>query len=192
MNNGKERDTSQKILNAAYKCISAKGYANVSLRDIAEEAGVYLSQLSYYYKNKEGLFNEVVKAVRQENMQYLEKGLKQGTTTKDNLSLVVQYSQVLIKENTDIYRVLLDFFNMAMWSQSLNKELGAFLKEISNIIEKYIINDCTLKENVQVYPPNAITRLIVGAVFGIAMQYILEPENEDLLESLNIIQAMIE
>lgn len=52
---------SEKILLAAFKCISSKGYANVSLRDIADEAGVVLSQLNYYYKNKEGLFTEVVK-----------------------------------------------------------------------------------------------------------------------------------
>jgi len=51
---------SEKILSAAYGCISTRGYANVSLRDIADEAGVALSQLHYYYKSKEGLFKEVV------------------------------------------------------------------------------------------------------------------------------------
>jgi len=52
---------SKKILQTAYQCLSTRGYANVSMRDIADEAGVALSQLNYYYKNKEGLFTEVVK-----------------------------------------------------------------------------------------------------------------------------------
>ena len=38
---------SQKILDAAYRCIAQKGYARASLRDIAEDAGVALSQLNY-------------------------------------------------------------------------------------------------------------------------------------------------
>jgi AcrR family transcriptional regulator len=60
----------QKILNAAFKCISERGYANVSLRDIADEAGVVLSQLNYYFKNKEGLFKEIVKTLAR---QYLHE-----------------------------------------------------------------------------------------------------------------------
>ncbi|MBS3973119.1 MAG: helix-turn-helix transcriptional regulator, partial [Erysipelotrichia bacterium] len=51
----------EKILIAAFEVISSKGYANVSTRDIADKAGVVLSQLNYYFKNKEGLFKEVVR-----------------------------------------------------------------------------------------------------------------------------------
>jgi AcrR family transcriptional regulator len=54
----KNASQAERIFNAAFKCISTKGYANVSLRDIANEAGVVLSQLNYY-KNKEGLFKKV-------------------------------------------------------------------------------------------------------------------------------------
>ncbi len=52
---------SEVILSAAYNCIATQGCANTSLWDIAESAGVVLSQLNYYYKNKEGLFIEVIK-----------------------------------------------------------------------------------------------------------------------------------
>lgn len=38
----------QKILLAAYDCLSTRGYANVTMRNIADEAGVALSQLTYY------------------------------------------------------------------------------------------------------------------------------------------------
>lgn len=39
--------TGQAILEAAYRCIIRQGYAAVSLRQIAREAGVALSQLHY-------------------------------------------------------------------------------------------------------------------------------------------------
>lgn len=68
MNSTEKFTQSQKILDTAFKCISERGYANVSLRDIANEAGVVLSQLHYYYKNKEGLFTEVIKVMGKKNI----------------------------------------------------------------------------------------------------------------------------
>ena len=56
-----KKQINPKILISAFECISTNGYANVSLRDIASEAGVALSQINYYFNNKEGLFVEVVK-----------------------------------------------------------------------------------------------------------------------------------
>ena len=41
------------ILQTAFECISTKGYANVSMRDVAEKARVALSQITYHYKNKD-------------------------------------------------------------------------------------------------------------------------------------------
>lgn len=192
MYNTKENYTSQKILDAAYKCISTKGYANVTLRDIAEEAGVALSQLNYYYKNKEGLFIEVIQKVKQMSMDILEEFLQQSVTTKEKLSVVVRFSQGLIREETDIYKVVLDLFNMGMWSQTFTKPCRSFFEEITAIIEKYIASDYFLNEKLQGYSPNVITRIVIGAVFGMAIQYILDPENQELLDSLDILKIMTE
>lgn len=187
-----EKDTSKKILAAAFKCLSTRGYANVSMRDIAEEAGVALSQLNYYYKNKEGLFTEVLRAVKQEYLQNIESKLQKIGTTQEKVSFLVKYCQELIRENTDIYRLLLDFFNMAMWSKSFNTELSAFFKEVSDVIGKYIVSDYSIKDNLQAYSPNLITRMVIGATFGMAMQYILDPDDEGVLDGLTIIHEMIE
>jgi len=73
------------ILNAAFECISSKGYANVSLRDIADEAGVVLSQLNYYYKNKEGLFTEVIKMMIRKYRQEVEYHLRMAQHQKKKL-----------------------------------------------------------------------------------------------------------
>ena len=51
----KRINQSKKILLTAFECISSKGYANTSMRDIADAAEVALSQLNYHYKNKEDL-----------------------------------------------------------------------------------------------------------------------------------------
>src|SRR5664280_204353 len=42
------------------------GWGAVTLREIAEESGVALSQLSYYFGNKDGLFAAVLERMQQE------------------------------------------------------------------------------------------------------------------------------
>ncbi|NLC47257.1 MAG: helix-turn-helix transcriptional regulator, partial [Firmicutes bacterium] len=43
-----EKTQEQKILDAAYHIMARQGYASTSLRQIAEEAQVALSQISYH------------------------------------------------------------------------------------------------------------------------------------------------
>ena len=51
------------LVQAAYTAIAKKGYAQVSLRDIADEAGVNKSLLHYYFKDKDELIMAVYRHV---------------------------------------------------------------------------------------------------------------------------------
>lgn len=186
-----ENATATRILEAAFRCITAKGYAQVSMRDIADEAGVVLSQLNYYFRNKEGLFTEVVRGVKREYLRDITANLELIPTTSEKVDFLIRYCQRVIRENTAIYRIILDFFSMAMWSPSFTQELRAFFKEVTDVIGTHIVGDCSVQEDLQAYTPELITRMIIGATFGIAMQYILDPDGRDILDCLNIIQAVI-
>lgn len=52
--------TEQKIIQAANKLFTQKGYAATRTRDIAEEAGTNLALINYYFGSKENLFKKVV------------------------------------------------------------------------------------------------------------------------------------
>lgn len=58
----KEKDisTEEKILAAAAKVFTEKGFAGSRTRDIAEEAGINLALLNYYFRSKEKLFQKVM------------------------------------------------------------------------------------------------------------------------------------
>jgi len=98
----------QKILNAAFKCISARGHANVSLRDIADEAGVVLSQLNYYYKNKEGLFIEIVKTLARQYLNEIEDNLKKGKSEKERITYLIKYFQEMLRKNPELFKLLFE------------------------------------------------------------------------------------
>ncbi|KGN81299.1 TetR family transcriptional regulator [Porphyromonas cangingivalis] len=60
VDNTAQQSTEQRIKNAARKVFHAKGFAATRTRDIAEEAGVNLALLNYYFKNKQKLFDIVM------------------------------------------------------------------------------------------------------------------------------------
>jgi AcrR family transcriptional regulator len=63
-------DTHGTILAAARACLLADGYANLSTRRVAEEAGVPLSQIHYHFGSKQALILALLEA---ENARLLER-----------------------------------------------------------------------------------------------------------------------
>lgn len=55
-----ELTTEEKIKIAASKVFIKKGYAATKTRDIAEEAGINIASLHYYYRSKQKLFDLVI------------------------------------------------------------------------------------------------------------------------------------
>ena len=55
-------ETRNKLLKAARKEFIDKGYMNASLRAICKDAGVTTGALYFFFKDKDELFAEVVKA----------------------------------------------------------------------------------------------------------------------------------
>ena len=63
--------TEEKIIEAARRLFTRKGYAAVKTREIAAEAGINLALLNYYFRSKEKLFE----IIWQENLQQFVQGL---------------------------------------------------------------------------------------------------------------------
>ena len=57
---GTDLATEEKIKDAARNVFTKKGYAATRTRDIAEEAGINLALLNYYFRSKENLFELVM------------------------------------------------------------------------------------------------------------------------------------
>ena len=55
----KENETKTRIINAARKLFSEKGFDGVSMEDIAQASGVRKSLIYYYFPSKEILFEEI-------------------------------------------------------------------------------------------------------------------------------------
>ncbi len=179
-----------RILLAAYDYISNEGYANASLREIAAKAGVVLSQLNYYFKNKEGLLIEVIQLMIDKYLLEVEERLKRGANAKERVSYFIKYFQEMLSENPKLFRLLYDFSSMALWSDVFGKQLSNLFEKLSILVEKYILIDIPEDSFLKNESPNAIARILFGTMFGTAIQVLLDPKEERLPESLTAIEAI--
>ncbi len=187
-----EPTQSEKILLAAFDCISSRGYANTSMRDIADVAGVALSQLNYHYKNKEGLFIEVINLAIEKYLKEIECHLNVGASPQEKMFYLLFYFRGMLEKNPKTFRVLYDFTSLALWSEIIGEKLKNLFNDVSDLIEKNILQDDHLKKNIRRYSSREISRMLSGAMFGIAVQVLLDPMEKELPSALDAIELVFD
>jgi hypothetical protein len=60
------------------------------------------------------------------------------------------------------------------------------------MIEELILKNSHFMENLQGYSPALLARMILGAMFGTAIQVMLDGDKENLLDALNAIQIVLD
>jgi len=186
-----KENPSQKILITAFECLSTRGYANVSMRNIADEAGVALSQLTYYYKNKERLFTEVINMMMDQYLNEIEATLESTTDTKDKIASLVRFFKELIRDKPNLLRLFIDFTAQALWIPSFREQLDSLFNALTEIIERNLPIDTIVSRNSLGYSSKCIAKLIFGALFGTSIQIILGSDRDSAFESLNLAESLL-
>lgn len=178
------------ILKAATVCLAKNGYAEVSMRNIADEAGVALSQLNYYYKNKEGLFKEVIKKASNKYLHEIEASLLRQSSPKEKAHSLIKYFKNVLEHEPDFFKLLYDFSGLALWSPSVKEVLNNLFEDLSDIIERNILSNFRTEE-LKGYTRQSMSQLITGSILGVGIQYLLDPK-KDLSQTILIINMLFD
>ena len=181
----------EKILNAAFECLSTRGYANVSMRNIAEEADVALGQMTYYYKSKEALFLEVIDRMTLQYLREVEELLDSVTGQKQKLEALIGFFKGLLKHNPKLLKLLIDFTAQALWVPSFREQLDRLYHRLTELIEKNLVLDAKTDRRYLGYSSQSVAKLILGALNGISIQIMLDYDRDDSFESLFLTESLL-
>lgn len=108
----KDKTTEDKIKIAAKKVFQEKGYAGARTRDIAEEAGINLALLNYYYRSKEKLFELIVEESFKQFFPNLQNTIDDPDTSIEyKITVVVNHYMDLLHENPNLPLFILGTFH---------------------------------------------------------------------------------
>lgn len=108
----KMNTSKQKVLQAAASLFYQKGFHGASVRDIAEDANVNVSLISYYFKSKQGLLEYAITDYYEMYLIEMETTIKEsaGLSPLDQLKklvhAIIQYKQNYHQLSCFIYREL--------------------------------------------------------------------------------------
>ncbi len=99
----KDNSTEEKIKEAARNVFMQKGFAATRTRDIAEESGINLALLNYYFRSKEKLFHEVMSEKIQQFFGVLFPIINDASTKLETkIDLIVANYIDMLTENPDL------------------------------------------------------------------------------------------
>ena len=103
------------ILATSERLFAKNGYEGTSVRDIAEEAGVNIAMISYYFGSKE----KMMEALFEQRTQYVK--LKVETLLNDETLSPLQKMEVLVDEHIEKIIDKQQFYKIMICEQVINK-----------------------------------------------------------------------
>lgn len=103
-----ERDQSSKkerIVQSATELFALSGYNRVSIRDIAEKAGVNSAAISYYFGGKKELYTEILERGSSLLVQFVEEAAGGNHNPMEVLALYSQFFYKLVREHPYILKI---------------------------------------------------------------------------------------
>lgn len=85
------------LLSAGKRLFARKGLSGTSIRDIAQEAGLNSSLISYYFASKEGLYKECIREIGDASLQMAEQILRPPQDVEDFKSRLLLFLDNLFR-----------------------------------------------------------------------------------------------
>jgi AcrR family transcriptional regulator len=102
----RDQETKEKVVVAAVKLFNTHGYDGTSVREIANEAGVNVALISYYFNGKKGLLEFLMSRFLEDYLLVIEEVYLtlEECTVKDSLTLLIDNLLKFQQENHQVAR----------------------------------------------------------------------------------------
>ena len=158
-------NTEQKIIRAADKLFTQKGYAATKTREIAEEAETNVALLNYYFGSKEKLYKKVV----QEKFKMLLGAIApvlwdERISIEDKVESITENYTKLFLENEELPIFILN-------ELTVNKELFKDITENARLIAQPVIDKQLMERNIKI----TATDLIINTLSLTMFPFVAKP-----------------
>ncbi len=145
MNEIKQLERKEQILDAALRVIIEKGYNNSRMDDIVATSKMSKGAIYWYYKSKKEVYLSLVNHWVHNYSAVLNHIVDADRPAADQLRALFQYFIDQYEKDPAVFKALLEFWSMAgrdpEFNDKLQKVYSEFVILISNIIQRGVDND---------------------------------------------------
>jgi TetR/AcrR family fatty acid metabolism transcriptional regulator len=177
-------DKKMRILQAAVKVFSDKGFHEAKMEKIAEAADVGKGTVYEYFKSKEELFVEMFKSGSEYYMRKVKDEIDTACCAEEKLFKVMEIHFNFMRENRDLARLIMQEHHQ---TGKYMQEWGHRQREGKIKLLTDIIIEGVEKKEFKTSDPNITASLIFGMVAAMGGMFIFSPEPpnvEDIIASI--------
>ncbi|HEV2415687.1 MAG TPA: TetR/AcrR family transcriptional regulator [Candidatus Dormibacteraeota bacterium] len=161
---------------AAYRQIAERGFEGLRTRDVANEVGVNIATLHYYFPTKEAL----IAGVLQHAMEHFRTSLQPHGSPESQLRNYLRATRKLLRDEPELGAVMTELALRATRDPAIRKFLDAMYAQWHDSVRgllKRAARDGHLRADLD---SDATAALIVTTLNGIAVPQMGDPRRGDL------------
>lgn len=172
-------ETKEIILSAACDIYLLEGYKGMSMRKVAEKAGISATAIYRHYENKEALHHQVLREGFRTFDSYLQPALA-GRTALDRLHLAAERFFDFATEQSKYYEIL--FLTMDHTVEHTVK--GALVKDatVSQVFMVDRVRDCMIEGSLKDDDAGEVATLLLATCNGFFALYVSKKKTDTLSE----------
>lgn len=182
----RREQTRELILQAAREALIRTGYERITTRRIAEEAGVNIATLHYYFGTKEALLSEAVHYAIQQTYTRLQQSIDAAPDAVTALGDTFQTVWNIVRERPGILRF--DLVVRALRDESAREEVLQLYEGFRRIL--FAIFKRREQEGISwsaTMNPEHLAHFVVASVDGIVLHHAVTGDDEAARVSLTLL-----
>ncbi|MGC8605447.1 MAG: TetR/AcrR family transcriptional regulator [Desulfomonilaceae bacterium] len=175
---GMEQIRKDEVIAATKRCTVKTGFTRLTIKAIANEAGLSTGVIYHYFKNKEDLLLNVIKEAFAQSHEKVMREVDPLTSETDKLFKHLENIHATVIDNPEFYTVMLNFLGQAPNDPEIKRIVTKFFSNLTSYVHGY------LKEGVShgEFSANKIQNLHIITValgLGLGILCTLAPEKFD-------------
>ncbi|CUB15824.1 Fatty acid metabolism regulator protein [Bacillus subtilis] len=173
-----KRPKYMQIIDAAVEVIAENGYHQSQVSKIAKQAGVADGTIYLYFKNKEDILISLFKEKMGQFIERMEEDIKEKTTAKEKLALVISKHFSLLADDHNL--AIVTQLELRQSNLKLRQKINEILKGYLNILDSILmegIQSGELKEGLDV---RLARQMIFGTIDETVTTWVMNDQKYDL------------
>ena len=123
------------IVEAAMKVFARKGFAAARMEDIAQEAGLSIGGVYWYFKSKDDVIVGIMQAIIDADVKALRELLEAPGTVRDRLA---QYVLATIEEAIETTPLSYELYGLALRDIKVRKHIRSFFTAYRDVLAEFV------------------------------------------------------
>jgi AcrR family transcriptional regulator len=166
--------TAVRILEAAKKILSERGYAKLTLQAVEEESGEYRALVAYYFGSKQGLVDAIIDSLMDAEDEALREHLEGIEEPEERVRTLID-EQRQISADWSGFRAFYELLPHIMRDDRLREDLAADYAKSRELDRQTLAAGARGGDQ----DLNKLAALSVAIVEGLAVQYAADQEHFD-------------